>query len=392
MTDRVFSCSHVELSQAPHGPHAPVSQTPSLGLLPVQGCVSVESGLVPAQAVPHGQLTVRVRVCSPITPQAVALQSLQALHAPVCQAGLGQALVCVAAGLLDAAQAAPPQAPGAQVTERLLLRLQIEPLHALHDPHAPVSQTPSLGLLPVQDRVSVEVGAVPAQAVPHGQLTVRVRVCWPAAPQAVALQALQAPHAPVCQAGLGQALVCVAAGLLDSSQAAPPHAPGAQVTERLLLRSQIEPLHALHDPHAPVSQTPSRASPPAQARDDGPEQLPPPHPGAGLSQVRVCVPAAPQALAEQALQADQPPSTAAAPVQPRVSLAPLVPSSFRHCRPSCAGTGSLQVRVWVPAAPQAVAEQALQSDQPPSTAVNLLHFSESAPPNWPSQRHTYTVG
>ena len=138
-------------------------------------------------------------------------------------------------------------------------------------------------------------------------------------------------------------------------------------------------------------QPPSTGLFPVQARDDEPEQLLPPHAGAGLSQVRVCVPPTPQAFAEQALQFDHWPSTAAAPAQDRVSLVPRVPSSFRHSWPACAGAGLSQVRVCVPASPQADAEQTLQSDQPPSTAVYLTHFSEFAPPCWPSHRHTWMV-
>lgn len=51
--------------------------------------------------------------------------------------------------------------------------------------------------------------------------------------------------------------------------------------------------------------------------DDAPEQAVPPHPGDGELHVRVCVPLVPQAVAEQALQADQPPSTGSLPVQAR---------------------------------------------------------------------------
>lgn len=129
-----------------------------------------------------------------------------------------------------------------------------------------------------------------------------------------------------------------------------------------------------------ADQPPSTRLLPVQVRDDGPVQVLPPHPGAGLSQVRVCVPRAPQAVAEQVLQLDQPPSTGVLPAQARSSLVPLVPSSFRHSWPLCSGAGLVQVRVCVPLVAQALVEQALQSDQPPSTAVYLMHFSELAPP------------
>ena len=117
-------------------------------------------------------------------------------------------------------------------------------------------------------------------------------------------------------------------------------------------------------------------------------QAAPPQAGDGLLHARVCVPLAPQALAEHALHADQPPLTGELPVQVRVSLAPRLPSSFRHAWPPCAGEGLLQVRVCVPPAPQAVAEQAPQADQPPSTAAFAVEqVPEFAPPCSPSQRH-----
>ena len=304
--------------QAPHGPQLPVRHTPSLGLLPVHSWVSDVAGLGVGQRLPHGQVTVRVRVCRPSAPHAVALQTLQSLHSPTSQAGFGHASVCVAAGLFALSQeAVPPQAPGVQVTERLLLLLQVEPSQSLHAPHALVAQTPSLALPPVQDRDVAPVHALPPHA---GVGLLQARVCVPLAPQSLAEQALHADQPP-------------STGLF-----------------------------------------------PVQVREDGPEQLLPPHPGVGLVQVLVCVPLAPQALAEQALQPVQPPFTAAAPAQDRVSLVPRVPSSFRHSWPACAGAGLSQVRVCVPAAPQADAEQALQSDQPPSTAVYLTHFSEFEPP------------
>ena len=78
-------------------------------------------------------------------------------------------------------------------------------------------------------------------------------------------------------------------------------------------------------------------------------------------------------------------------MQARVSLVPRVPPSFRHSWPPCSGDGLSQLRVCVPLPPQAVAEQALQSDQPPSTAMNLRHLSEFAPPCRPSQRHRYAL-
>lgn len=54
-TSRDLLCWHVELLQAPHGPHALVRQTPCLGALPVQAIVCDEGGLGPVQPLLHGQ-------------------------------------------------------------------------------------------------------------------------------------------------------------------------------------------------------------------------------------------------------------------------------------------------------------------------------------------------
>ena len=189
-----------------------------------------------------------------------------------------------------------------------------------------------------------------------------------------------------------QGRVSVGSGLVDSSQAAPPQPGWTQVTVRVRLSLQLPPdsrqeLHALQ---APLCQTPSLGALPVQVRDDGPVQVAPPQAGDGLLQVRVCLPLAPQAVAEQALHVDQPPLTGELPVQARVSLVPRLPSSFRHAWPPCAGDGSLQVRVCVPLAPQAVAEQVLHADQPPSTAgFAREQVPEFEPPLVPSQRHRW---
>ena len=170
------------------------------------------------------------------------------------------------------------------------------------------------------------------------------------------------------------------------TQAAPPHAGDGFVQARVCVPGKPQALaeHALH-----ADQPPSTRAFAVHERNDGPEQALPPHPGAGLVQVRVCLPV-PQ-LAEQLLHADQPPSRAEAPVQARVSLVPRVPSSFRHSWPPCSGDGLSQLRVCVPLPPQAVAEQAPHADQPPSTAMDLRHLSEFAPPCRPSQRHRYAL-
>lgn len=145
--------------------------------------------------------------------------------------GFEQVLVAITGGSADGAQSAPPQPGGVQVTSRYLLRSQIEASQRPHGLHSPASQTPSLGSFPVQGRVSIAFGLGPEG---HGQLTVRVRVCWPSTPQAVALHSLHSLHAPTSQ-GRVQVLVAISAGLVDWSQSAPPQPGGEQVTVRLLL-------------------------------------------------------------------------------------------------------------------------------------------------------------
>ena len=237
-------------------------------------------------------------------------------------------------------------------------------------------QPPFLGLLPVQD-----CEAAPEQLLPPqpGDGKLHVRVCVPLAPQALAEQLLQADQPP----GLGSLPVQEREDA--PAQALPPQPGDGWVQARVCVPRKPQALaeQALH-----ADQPPSTGSFAVQERDDGPLQALPPQPGDGLSQVRVWVPVAPQLAAEQLPHADQPPSTGALPVQARVSLVPRVASSFRHSWPPW-GDGLSQWRVCVPPLPQAVAEQALQSDQPPSTAMNLRHFSEFSPPCRPSQRHRY---
>ena len=218
-------------------------------------------------------------------------------------------------------------------------------------------------------------------APPHpGDGKLHVRVCVPVSPQALAEQGLHADQPP-------------AIGLLPEqdwdagpTQAAPPHAGEGllQVRVRVPLMPQ-----AVAEQLLQPDQPPSTRAFAVHERNDGPEQALPPQPGTGFVQVRVCLPV-PQ-LAEQLLHADQPPSRAETPVQARVSLVPRVPSSFRHAWPPCSGDGLSQLRVCVPLPPQAVTEHALQSDQPPSTAMDLRHLSEFVPPCRPSQRHRYAL-
>ena len=96
-----------------------------------------------------------------------------------------------------------------------------------------------------------------------------------------------------------------------------------------------------------------------QACDDAPEQLAPPLAGAGLVQVRVCVPG-PQ-LAEQLPHPLHPPSpgTAPAPLLQACDDAP------EQLAPPLAGAGLVQVRVWVPG-PQ-LTEQLPHPLHPPLT-------------------------
>ena len=214
---------------------------------------------------------------------------------------------------------------------------------------------------------------------PHaGDGLVQVRVWVPVVPQAVAEHLLHLDQPP-------------STGALPMHdredgplQARPPQAGDGLLQVRVCvpLTPQAVAEHALH-----ADQPPFTGAFAVQERDDAPLQAAPPQAGAGLVQVRVWVPVVPQAVAEQLFHADQPPATGELPVQARVSLLPRLPSSFRHCWPPRSGAGSLQVRVCVPPAPQEVVEQALQSDQPPSTAASLLHCAEFVPPYKPSQRH-----
>lgn len=373
VTACVLLFSHVESSHALHGPQPPVCHTPSLGLFPVHARVSDVAGLGAEQALSQGQVTVRVPVCWPATPHSVALQAPQ-LGSPIIQSRLEHAPVSVSAGLLDSSQeVVPPQAPSVQVTERFLLILHVDLSQALQSPQGPVFHAAFLGLLPVQFRVSDVAGLGVGHASPHGQVTVRVRVCRPPAPHSFGLQTLQSLHSPSTQAGLGHASVSVCAGLFASSQeAVPPQAPGVQVTERLLLLLQVEPVQPLHVPHAPVTQAPSLALPPVQERDVAPAHALPPHAGVGLLQARVCVPLAPQSLAEQELHADQPPSTGLFPVQAR-------DDEPEQLLPPHAGVGFAQDLVCVPLVPQALAEQALQPVQPPSTGLLPVQARDDEP-------------
>ena len=95
-------------------------------------------------------------------------------------------------------------------------------------------------------------------------------------------------------------------------------------------------------------------------------------------QVLVWVPAAPHAVAEQAPQPLQPPLRGLEPVQDRVAL----PAQSAPPHP---GDGSVQVLVWVPVAPHAVAEQAPQPLQPPLRGLDPVHASFCVPLAAPEQ-------
>ena len=166
----------------------------------------------------------------------------------------------------------------------------------------------------------------------------------------------------------------LAGGLVDSGQAAPPQPGWRQVTSRLRVCVQLSPdrRHLPHGPQFPVCQTPSLGSLPVQPRDGRPEQLLPPQPGDGKLHVRVCVPLSPQARAEQLLQADQPPFLGLLPVQ-------ACEDAPEQLLPPQLGDGKLHVRVRVPLAPQAVAEQLLQADQPPFLGLLPVQDCEAAP-------------
>ena len=148
----------------------------------------------------------------------------------------------------------------------------------------------------------------------------------------------------------------------------PPHAGRGLVQVRVCVPATPQVLGE----HALQSDQPATGVFPVQAREDAPAQSRPPHPGDGKLHVRVCVPLAPQALAEQLLQADQPPSIGSLPVQDR-------DDDPVQALPPQAGEGLLHARVWVPLVPQTLAEQALHADQPPSTRVFAVHEREDGP-------------
>ena len=181
----------------------------------------------------------------------------------------------------------------------------------------------------------------------------------------------------------------VAAGLLAGSQVSPPQLGGSQVTLRNRVFTQF--MQSLHAPQLPVRQTPLTGVLPVQPWESCKPRVPsslrhcwPPQAGVGSLQLRVSVPLAPQAVAEQLPQSDQPPLTGVLPVQARVSRMPKVPSSNRHCRPPQVGGGTVHVRICVPLAPQAVAEQLPHMDQPPGVGVTLGQVRLSLVPRVPS--------
>ena len=267
----------------------------------------------------------------------------------------------LARGLVDSGQAAPPQPGWMQVTSRLRVCVQPSPdgRQSLQSPHSPVCQTPSLGSFPVQSR-----DGRPEQLPPHpGRGLVHVRVCVPLAPQALAEQALQSDQPP--SLGLLPVQACENA----PEQLLPPQPGDGRLHVRVCvpLAPQAVAEQLLH-----ADQPPSLGLLPVQDCEDAPEQLLPPQPGDGKLHVRVCVPLAPQALAEQLLQAVHPPGLGSLPVQERED-APT------QALPPQAGDGWVQARVCVPPTPQALAEQALHADQPPSTGSFAVQERDDGP-------------
>lgn len=220
-------------------------------------------------------------------------------------------------------------------------------------------QPPFTGASPVHARKDEPVQRRPPHA---GGGAVQVRVCEPASPQAVAEQALHSDQPP--GTGVFPVHSCVEAPVQDW----PPHAGAGLLQVRVCV--PVSP-QAVAEHSLQPDQPPSMGVLPVQEREDAPMHALPPHPGDGMLHVRVCVPLAPQALAEQELQGDQPPLTGALPVQDR--------NDGPAQAPPQAGEGLLHVRVCVPLEPQEFAEQTLHTDQPPSTRAFAVHEREEGP-------------
>jgi hypothetical protein len=156
---------------------------------------------------------------------------------------------------------------------------------------------------------------------------VKVAVCVPAVPQAVALQALQADQLPTQLTGQGSALQdCCLVSPFTAGQV-PPYAAGVVTVK-----------------------------------------------------VAVCVPAVPQAVALQELQADQLPTPLTGQGSALQDCCLVSPFTAGQVPPYAAVVVMVKVAVCVPAVPQAVALQELQADQLPTHLTGVVGVSKASDP------------
>lgn len=139
-------------------------------------------------------------------------------------------------------------------------------------------------------------------------------------------------------------------------QSEPPLLGAGLVQERLWVPPPHVSLHADHAVQPPLTAGQAAA---LHAWELSPAQSLPPFAGAGLLQVRVCVP--PPHSLSQVPQLDQPPLTGVL----QLFWLHACWLSPEHCAPPLAGVGLLQERCWTP--PPHVALHAPQLDQPPLT-------------------------
>lgn len=221
-------------------------------------------------------------------------------------------------------------------------------------------QPPFTGVFPTHVRKGEPMQKRPPHA---GAGTVQVRVCVPPTPQAVAEHSLHPDQPP------GTGVFPVHSRVDAPAHDWPPHAGAGLVHVRVCV--PVSP-QAVAEHSLQPDQPPLMGVLPVHEREDTPTHALPPHPGDGMLHVRVCVPLAPQALAEQAPQGDQPPPMGSLPVQDRND-------GPAQALPPQAGKGLLHVRVCEPLEPQEFAEQTLHPVQPPSTRVFAVHEREDGP-------------
>lgn len=128
---------------------------------------------------------------------------------------------------------------------------------------------------------------------------------------------------------------------MHDSVASPSHTELGQLGEGSLQMRVLVPAtpHSVAEQTLQVPQMPGTGAVPLQACSEGPVQLAPVPEGAGLVQVRVCMPVSLQAVTEQADQALQSPSTLHA---ADVHCCVLEPGQISPPQP---GAGLSQVRV-----------------------------------------------